>query len=484
MDKLLNTIKRYIPKKLFKALQPVYHFLLAALAAVCYGGPSNKLIVVGVTGTTGKTTSVYLIARLLQSAGFKVGFTSTAMYSDGRNEYLNDKKMTMAGRFFTQKILKRMVKNKCQYALIETTSQGIEQFRHKFINYDLLIFTGLYPEHIEAHGGFENYKLAKGKLFAHLKACKTKYADNENRVIKVDNGFKKIEANRVKKTIIANADDPEAGYFLNFWAEEKWGYRLATRNSQLATRNPKSQINFVEYGKIKSNSQGVNFVVGESEIKLNLLGEYNAANAMNAVCLGLSQGIELEKIKNGLEKAKTVPGHMEMIASLQSSALFGEGRGFGVIVDYAFEPEALKRVYQTISRLEHNKIIQVLGSAGGGRDSARRPKLGRLAGERADLVIVTNEDPYDDDPKMIIDQVAAGAEQAGKILDKNLFKIDDRRQAIKKALTLAGEGDIVLITGKGSEQAICAANGEKIPWDDRKVVREELGKLEARSEKQ
>jgi len=235
MEKLLHNIKKYIPTKLFNALQPAYHFLLGALAAVWYGWPSNKLIVIGVTGTTGKTTSLYLMAKMLNSAGYKTGFTSTAMFNDGQSEWLNDKKMTMAGRFFTQKMLKRMVKNGCQYAIVETTSQGVEQYRHRFINYDILIFTGLYPEHIEAHGSFEKYKQAKGKLFAHLKQGKTKYANDKKRVVKADSGLKKIEANRVKKTIIVNGDDANANYFLDFWAEEKWEYKLKTQNSKPKT---------------------------------------------------------------------------------------------------------------------------------------------------------------------------------------------------------------------------------------------------------
>ena len=466
-----NIIKKYIPIKLFNALRPVYHYLLGVLAAAWYSWPSNKLIVIGVTGTTGKTTSIYLIAKMLAAAGYKTGFTSTAIFNDGQNEWLNDKKMTMAGRFFTQHMLKKMVKNNCQYAIIETTSQGIEQFRHQFINYDILIFTGLYPEHIEAHGGFENYKQAKAKLFQHLKQCKTKYANDKKRVVKAENGFKKIEANRVKKIIIANGDDKYAEYFLDFWAEEKISYKLKSEKLKVenATQNLNIKNNIVEYGEIKFGKDGVSFKLNEAEIKLNLLGEYNAANAMNAVCLGLSQEINLDKIKVGLEKIRGVPGRMELIKGAESA--------FTVIVDYAFEPEALKKIYSAIFKLERNKIIHVLGSAGGGRDVARRPKLGALAGEKADIVIVTNEDPYDDDPNMIITQVAVGAVNAGKVENENLFKIEDRREAIKKALALAGQGDIVLITGKGCEQAICVADGKKIPWDDRRVTKEELNKL-------
>ncbi len=467
MEKFLHIIKGFIPVKLFNALQPIYHWLLALVAAVRYGCPSNKLIVIGVTGTTGKTTSVYLIAKMLNSAGYKTGFTSTAIFNDGEKEWLNDKKMTMAGRFFTQKMLKKMVKNKCQYAIVETTSQGIEQYRHRFINYDILIFTGLYPEHIEAHGSFEKYKESKSKLFVHLKKCKTKYANDKKQVIKAESGLKKIEANRIKKVIIVNGDDEHADYFMNFWAEEKIRY---TKKSDYKFNNDKEKLLVIKFGDIKSDKDGVDFSVdNKTKIHLNQLGEYNAVNAMNAVCLGLSQEIALEKIKIGLEKIKGVPGRMEIIKNANPA--------FAAIIDYAFEPEALRKIYNTILKFKYNKIIHVLGSAGGGRDIARRPKLGALAGMSANIVIVTNEDPYDDDPGLIIDQVAMGAENASKILGKDLFKIEDRREAINKALSLAGEGDIVLITGKGCEQAICMAGGIKIPWDDRKVVEEELKKI-------
>lgn len=458
MDKLLYLIKKLIPQKLFKLLQPIYHFLLNYAAALLYGFPSDRLIIVGVTGTTGKTTSVYLIAKMLEANGLKTGFTSTAMFNDGKREWLNEKKMTMIGRLFTQRIIRRMVKNKCQVAIIETTSEGIVQYRHRFINYDILVFTGLYEEHIESHGSFENYKKAKGRLFSHLEKCSHKYRDEKYYVVNTDeSGLKKIGYNRVKKSIIANGDDEQADYFLFFWAEQKYVY---TNNFERWSQSKDKQV--ILYGDIQASQKGTRFKVEKIILSLKLLGQFNAGNAMNAYGVGLAFGLDAEEIKKGLEKISGVAGRLEKIE---------EGQGFTVIVDYAFEPNALSKLYDTVDFIPHKKIIHVLGSTGGGRDIARRPKLGQIAGAKADWVIITNEDPYDDDPEIIIDQVSLGAEKAGKTINKNLLKITDRREAIKKALSLASGQDIVLITGKGSEQAICVANGQKITWDDRAVVR-------------
>lgn len=461
MDKFLNTLKKFIPKKLFQKVQPAYHFLLNWLAALLYKQPSEKLIVAGVTGTTGKTSSVYMTAQVLENAGYKVGYTSTALFSDGERIWLNDKKMTMAGRFFTQKILARMVKNGCDYAIVETTSEGIRQYRHRFINYDILVFTGLYPEHIESHGSFENYKQAKGELFYHLKRGKTKYTDEQTKVQKVVKNIKKIDLNRVKKTIIANGDDEQVGYFLDFWAERKMVY---TQVEDYKTEREDLNKIFL-YKDIQADKKGVSFIWEDSPVKLQLLGKHNAQNAVTAASVASSREIEKNTIILGLESIKSIAGKMEKIE---------EGQNFTVIVDYAFEPRAMENLYSTLESLEYNNLIQVLGAAGGGRDTEKRPKLGKMAGEKAQTVIVTNEDPYDEDPETIIAQVASGAEYTGKKEGEDLFKITDRREAIRKALQLARGNDIVLITGKGCEQAICLAGGEKMKWDDREVVREEL----------
>jgi len=471
MTKILFILKKFLPKKLFKKLQPIYHCSLAWIAAFIYRHPSEKLIVIGVTGTTGKTTIIHLIAKVLEEAGFKVGYTSTAMFKVGEKEWNNDKKMTMIGRFFTQKLLRNMWRQNCQYAIIETTSQGIEQFRHRFINYDVLLFTGLYPEHIEAHGGFDNYKKAKLELFAHLKRCRIKYVDDKKTVLKIKNEIKKIHSNRVSKTIIVNGDSEYAADFLNFKSEKKYQYQTITTNGS----KKNEAVEALTAEEINIDSQGVSFTLDSTRFNLKLMGLFNVSNALAAATVGVAQGIDLKVIKRALEKVDGVPGRFEKI---------NQGQDFDIIVDYAFEPNAVAKLYETINYIKKTrdnidkiKVIHVLGSAGGGRDVARRPILGRMAGEMADVVIVTNEDPYDDDPQIIIDQICLGVEKAGKILNQNLFNILDRRDAIKKALQMAKKGDIVLITGKGNEQAIASAGGVMLPWDDRQVVRALISEL-------
>jgi UDP-N-acetylmuramoyl-L-alanyl-D-glutamate--2,6-diaminopimelate ligase len=428
-------IKKLIPKSILQ----IYHKFLAKLAALIYGNPSEKMIVIGVTGTNGKTTTVKLIARALEAGGFKVGFTSTAEFKIADKEWLNDKKMTMLGRFQLQKLLKEMLKAGCQYAVVETSSQGVEQFRHLGINYDYAVFTNLTPEHIEAHGGFENYKNAKGKFFEFLTKKKHKVIDNKT----------------INKVSVVNMDDKYFEYFSSFKADKKIFYSINNGGADWQAKD------------VKVSLTGTEFSVKNENFNLGIIGAFNVFNALPAIAIASNEGVSMEKIKQGLANLKVMPGRMELI---------NEGQNFTVLVDYAPEPKSLEKLYETIKIVEKNKIIHVLGSCGGGRDIARRPILGKMAGQTADFVIVTNEDPYDDDPIEIINQVAAGAIEAGKKLNENLFKILDRREAIKKALSLAKEKDLVILTGKGSEQAMVVANGKLIPWDDRKVVRELLKK--------
>jgi UDP-N-acetylmuramoyl-L-alanyl-D-glutamate--2,6-diaminopimelate ligase len=447
--RIKKTIRSLLPEWLLQ----LYHYTLARLAAVVYGHPSDELIVIGVTGTNGKSTTVNFIGRMLEEVGETVGWTTTANFKVADKEWQNDKKMTMLGRFQTQKMLSDMVEAGCRYAIVETSSQGIAQFRHIAINYDVAVFTNLTPEHIEAHGGFENYKKAKGKLFAHTANGKPKHFDG-------------VE---VPKVSVINIDDEHAPYFLSFPVDKKIGYGLdmGEEREPLPSRILREQFHPIVAKDLDFQADGTEFSVNGVHMQLSQAGHFNAYNAMAAV--GALRGLNYSwnEIRDAVSGITTVPGRLEAVDA---------GQPFGVIVDYAHEPAALSALYEAISLMPYKRIIHVLGSAGGGRDVARRPKLGKLAGERADIVVVTNEDPYDEDPMKIIDQVADGAVAVGKKDDVDLFRIEDRQEAIEQAVAAANENDLVLITGKGCEPVMAVAGGKKVPWDDREVARKAIKK--------
>lgn len=431
-----------------------YHLALSWLGDFIYGHPSGKLVVIGVTGTNGKSTVVNLIGKIFEEAGHKIGLISTFNFRIAGREQYNKTKLTMPGRFFLQKKLAEMVKSGCQYAILEVSSEGLSQNRHRHIHFDAAVFTNLTPEHLERHGGFENYKKAKLKLFEHLEKLPEKVLDG------------KI----IEKTIIANRDDEHANDFLNFEVGKKITFGLEEKprfdlSLTLPTHGEGKELRAEE---VKLSSIGSEFKILNLKFKIHLLGKVNISNCLAAIAAATAYGVGLDVSATALEKIENIPGRMEWI---------DEGQDFRVMVDYAPEPYSLKFLYETIKIFGKNRLIHVLGSAGGGRDKARRQILGKMAGEAAEIVIVTNEDPYGEDPMEIIKSVARGAESAGKIIDKNLFSILDRRKAIKKALSLAEKSDLVLITGKGSEQVMVVAHGKKIPWDDRMVVREELKKI-------
>lgn len=437
-----------------------YHALLSRVAAWYYCYPSRAMMVIGVTGTNGKTTTCTMIAHVLEGTGYTVGMATTAEFKIGSTRILNDKKMTMLGRFQLQKLLRQMADAQCKYAVVEVSSEGIAQHRIDTIDFDMGVFTNLTPEHIASHGSFENYQHAKGKFFAHLMHTAHKYAVHENgtEMIYVDGAYgERSVPEQIAKTIIVNSDDPHAPYFYGFDAQEK--YCFGMKDGCVCAPEKHHMIRATDVILHEYSSE---FYVGGVKFELPLPGAYNVSNALAAITVGLTRGMDFTAIAQELKKITVVPGRFERI---------DEGQPFEVIVDYAPEVASMEQLYTVIDTLKKNRVIHVLGSCGGGRDADRRPRLGAIAAVHADLVIVTNEDPYDDDPLEIMRDVAAGAREQGCVEGENLMLIEDRRDAIRYALQSAHKGDIVLITGKGSEQAICIADGKKIPWDDRTVTR-------------
>lgn len=433
---MIYQIKQMVPQP-FKQL---YHRIMIQLATIWYGNPSDKMIVIGVTGTKGKSTTSNLIGHLLEGPNTKVGFTTTANFKIANKEWINATKMTMLGRFQLQKLLSEMVKAGCKYAVVETSSQGIEQFRHIGVNYDYLVFTNLSPEHIEAHGGFENYKKAKGKLFSRLHELPHKVIDGK----------------KVEKKMFINLDDEHAGYFLSFAADRKLGFTMEGRHTaQVEKIFPLKEENY--------STQGMAFSMDGTEFSTSLIGRHNLYNIAAALSVAFDEGLDIDTLKHRVRELKGVPGRMEFI---------DEAQDFMVIVDYAYDPKGMSELYKAINVFPRKKLIQVLGGSGGGRDQSRQEVLGSMAAAQADVIVVTMDDPFDDDPQVIAARVSGGATNSGKVIGENLFLIPERKDAIQKAMSLARTGDIVLITGKGAEQFIASKNGARIPHDDRAWARE------------
>jgi UDP-N-acetylmuramoyl-L-alanyl-D-glutamate--2,6-diaminopimelate ligase len=329
--------------------------------------------------------------------------------------------MTMPGRFFTQKFLRDAVDAGCDYAIIEMTSEGARFYRHTGIEMDALIFTNLSPEHIESHGSFANYKKAKLRLVKHLS-----------------------KSNKPLRLSIANTDNEHGHSFLISPIEKNVNYSL--KHVHILSETTNSSI--IEFRGNK--------------ITIPLPGKFNISNALAALTLAHELNIPEDDAKKGIESLSLIRGRVEKIDC---------GQNFTVIVDYAHTDDSLRKLYETFNT---SRKIAVLGSTGGGRDGWKRPVLGKIADEYCDEIIITNEDPYDEDPLKIINEVASD------VVERTPLIILDRREAIQKAITLAQPGDTILITGKGTDPYIMGPNSTKEIWDDAQVCREELQKMLAK----
>ncbi len=418
LEKILNAVKRLIPRGIFKQAQPFYHYLLSFMGAFIYRFPSRNIKIVAITGTKGKTSTAEIVNAILEEAGYKTALAGTLRFKINKEEERNLFKMTIPGRFFLQKFIRRAVDAKCDWVVVEMTSEGAKQFRHKFIDFDGFIFTNLSPEHIESHGSFENYKEAKLSI---VRALAT--------------------SSKRPRIIVANADDQHSSDFLAPSADIKTTYSLKDAEPYTLEKD------------------SITFMLNGSPLRSKLSGAFNLSNMLAGIAFARALNIPHETTRRALEKFHGIRGRVEHV---------NNGQDFDVIVDYAHTADSLEKVYEVF---QGSRKICVLGGTGGGRDSWKRPEMGSIADSHCDEIILTNEDPYDEDPQKIVSEIMAG------IKNTEASVIMDRREAISAALKKAHTGDAVIITGKGTDPYIMGPNGTKTPWDDATVAREELEKL-------
>jgi UDP-N-acetylmuramoyl-L-alanyl-D-glutamate--2,6-diaminopimelate ligase len=425
-------VKKLIPHKLFDAIAPTGHLLEAVVFNVLNGFPSRGLKVIGVTGTNGKTSTSFLIHRMLHEAGYKVGLMTTVAYGVG-----NDIKPQMEHMTTTdvRTLLKRIKEFKAQgaeWVVLETTSHALAQHRVWGVPYSIAVMTNITHEHLDYHKTFERYLAAKRHMF--------ELTDKNHKGLRLG---------------VVNADDPHADAFAS---AVKNVVRYGIEAGDLKATNVTLAPSGVSYDTSADNQT--------YHIKCNLPGSFNVYNSLAAVAVGRAVGLAPQQIEQGIAALEGVEGRMTRI---------DEGQDFSVIVDYAHTPDSFEKIFKDLRPVVKGKLIVMFGSAGR-RDEEKRAVQGALAGKYADEVIVTEEDDRDMDGNAILDQIAKGAESAGKTRNKNLFLVHDRTEAISFAIQRANRGDTLLLLGKGHEKDILrngpkAAELRHLPQDDHNTER-------------
>lgn len=446
-------MKNFIPQ----SIKNIYHLTEAILANIWYGFPSRKLRVIGVTGTNGKTTTVQMINSILETAGYKTAMISTINFKIGEKIWTNATKYTTLSAFATQKFIRQVAEEECDYLILETSSHALDQNRVWGIDYAVVAITNVTREHLDYHRTMEKYRRAKLRLFE-----------------------------MAKNTAVINLDMEKPEEYLDGTkAENIYGYTLKNPEEKIEAQNYPSRLKIIQAEKVELGIRGTQFAIQGTDFILNLPGEFNVENALLAIGVGLAEKISLENCAKALEKIKGVPGRFENIPN---------ERKINIIIDYAVTPDSLRKLYSLIKELNvlNKKIIAVFGSCGE-RDRGKRPIMGRIVAGSADYVIVTNEDPYGEDPVQIINEIFIGVtrkkaeeqisdyqeinsilqDKNPKVEGKNCWRILDRKEAIKKALALAEPGDFVVVTGKGAEETMAVGNW-RILWNDKKVIQEVL----------
>lgn len=432
LDPLLNIGRKIIPKDLFRLGQPIYHWLLAFSGNIIYGFPGRKMIMIGVTGTNGKSTTVEIINAVLKSNGLISGMLSTVAIEIANKRSDNLTNRTTLGRWQTPKYLKEMQKAGCTHVVVEVASEGLVMHRVWGIPFDVAVFTNLSPEHLNTHKTMINYRNAKGLLFSKLAKSKKKGQP---------------------KTIIVNADDPEFKYFYDFPADKKISYGIAKGE---VWANNISLGNKTEYELIDEELK--------YKVKTLLPAKFNIYNELASYCVGKALSLDLQKTISGIESVKQIAGRMQEIPNK---------RGIKIFIDYAVTPDAFELLFTELRRISQGRIISVFGATGD-RDKDKRPNLGVVAGKMTNYTILTDEESYSENPSVIVDSIAEGLETVRK---GNYEIILNRHDAIKRAIEVAETGDTVVVTGMGHQKYRNMGGDKKVEWDEAKVITEILGEF-------
>lgn len=424
-------VKKVIPSNVFKAIEPTGHLVESVIMTTKYGFSGRKLKIIGVTGTNGKTTTSFMIHTMLHNAGIKSALMTTVGHGIG-DEIVHQKvHMTTTKSSILQSRLKKYAAQGVEWVVVETSSHALAQNRVWGVPYQVAVMTNITHDHLEYHGTFERYLQAKTKLF-------------------------KIAGKNGKKLGIANADDANADAFLKF-VKNKSTYGIKAGDLR------------AEDISLRADGSSYKATVGDEsyDISVNIPGEFNVSNSLAAISVGRALGLSKQQIESGIAALEGVEGRMNTINA---------GQNFKVIVDFASTPDGFEKFFQSVRPLVKGKLIAVFGSAGR-RDETKRATQGNIAGKYADVVVATEEDDRDEDGARILQQIAGGAKEQGKIEGKTLFTIQNREEAIGFAFTLAtSEDDTVVLLGKGHEKTIERIDGE-YPWDEAAVARAALENL-------
>jgi UDP-N-acetylmuramoyl-L-alanyl-D-glutamate--2,6-diaminopimelate ligase len=412
---------------------------MAAFAAAFWGDPTGELQVVGVTGTNGKTTTAYLVREILEAAGIQTGLMGTVKQVVGGEEEAVER--TTPEGIDLQETFRRMVVSGDKAVAMEVSSHALVLHRADAIHFDVRIFTNLTQDHLDFHADMEDYFAAKRLLFE---------ADAGVRIVNVDDPYGRRLAEDFD-CVTFSAESADADYSASAVEFDASGATFTvTMGSSSTGRKPDTEASF----------RPIN---AEVRVRTGMPGHFNVANALGAFAAAKALGVDPETAAAGLAEAGRVPGRFEPI---------DEGQGFAVLIDYAHTPDSMENVLRAARRLTEGRVISVFG-AGGDRDKAKRPLMGRAGGTLSDLAVVTSDNPRSEDPTVIVEEVAAGAREG----DAELVVEVDRHAAIALALGRAEPGDTVVIAGKGHEQGQEFEGGRKIPFDDREVARSELRRL-------